>query len=163
LVCALRRERICHLIAASGTSFLSGKTNGVVTANVMRNGKHKEDPMSTKSVRLSALFLFLLFAGCSVEWKAKVESDTRWSGSFSGRTVDGTGNYSRYYSNPGGWEEHDLFATQDLNKAEYRDAILKSKGQTFSVYLPIQYQGKTLDYTFEFRIADVKPISQARY
>lgn len=48
--------------------------------------------MCTKSISLSGLLLSLLLAGCSVEWKAKVESDTRWSGSFSGRTVDGTGN-----------------------------------------------------------------------
>jgi len=33
----------------------------------------------------------LILAGCT-DWKAKVESNTRWSGSFSGRTVDGNGN-----------------------------------------------------------------------
>jgi hypothetical protein len=35
LVCAFRREKIDRLIAASGASFHSGKTNGVVPANVM--------------------------------------------------------------------------------------------------------------------------------
>ncbi|NUQ83008.1 MAG: hypothetical protein HUU10_15500 [Bacteroidetes bacterium] len=34
---------------------------------------------------------FLLFIGCT-DYKAKVESDTKWSGSFGGRTVDGSGN-----------------------------------------------------------------------
>ncbi|HUI29010.1 MAG TPA: hypothetical protein VLX91_02245 [Candidatus Acidoferrales bacterium] len=70
------------------------------------------------------------------------------------------GYYGEYYSNPGGWEENDLFPTADFNKAEYKDAILKSKGKSFSIYLPIQYQNKTLDYTFEFVITDVQPISQ---
>ncbi len=58
----------------------------------------------------------------------------------------------------GGWRERDLFATQDLNKDEYKQSILSSKGQKFSVYIPIQYQGKTLDYTFEFEIIEVRPI-----
>jgi hypothetical protein len=30
----------------------------------------------------------LLLTGCT-DWKARVESNTSWSGSFSGRTVDG--------------------------------------------------------------------------
>lgn len=72
------------------------------------------------------------------------------------------GYYGRYISNPGGWKIRDLFPTQDLNKAEYRERILRHKGQKFSVYLPIQHLGKTLDYTFEFLITDVKEISQGR-
>ncbi|GJQ22187.1 MAG: hypothetical protein HBSIN02_25420 [Bacteroidia bacterium] len=46
-------------------------------------------------MRLFYLFIVavaVVFVGCSDDWKAKVESDTSWSGSFSGRTVDGTGN-----------------------------------------------------------------------
>jgi len=69
------------------------------------------------------------------------------------------GYYGTYYSNPGGWEEQDLFPTHDLNKPEFRESILKSKGQKLGLYLPIQYQGKTLDYTFEFAITDVKPVA----
>lgn len=68
------------------------------------------------------------------------------------------GTYSQYYSNPGGWEEHDLFSTSDLNKDEYKNMILSFKGQKFSLYLPIQTQGKTLDYNFNFIIRNVEPI-----
>ncbi len=60
----------------------------------------------------------------------------------------------------GGWREQDLFPTQDMNEAKYKQSILDSKGQKFSVYLPIQYQGKTIDYTFEFEITDVQPLSK---
>lgn len=34
----------------------------------------------------------LSVAGCSVEYKAEVQSTTSWSGAFGGRTVDGSGN-----------------------------------------------------------------------
>lgn len=33
-----------------------------------------------------------VLCGCSIDYKAEVESNTSWSGSFGGRTVDGTGN-----------------------------------------------------------------------
>ena len=36
--------------------------------------------------------LVLILAGCADRWKADVESNTTWSGDFSGRTVDGYGN-----------------------------------------------------------------------
>lgn len=45
-----------------------------------------------RSFSLLIVLVGLLFGGCSDDWKAKVESDTSWSGSFSGRTVDGSGN-----------------------------------------------------------------------
>jgi hypothetical protein len=45
-----------------------------------------------RSILSIACFLFLFFVGCSTDWKAKVESNTSWSGSFSGRTVDGSGS-----------------------------------------------------------------------
>jgi len=70
------------------------------------------------------------------------------------------GSYSTYYSNPGGWEEHDLFPKNDLNKPEIKETIMNLSGQTFSVYLPIQYQEKTLDYTFNFVITRVSPLIQ---
>lgn len=60
----------------------------------------------------------------------------------------------------GGWREQDLFPTQDLNEDKYKQSILNSKGQKFSVYIPVQYQGKTLDYTFEFEITDVQPLAK---
>ena len=34
----------------------------------------------------------MLLAGCSVDYKAQVRSDTTWSGSFGNRSVDGSGN-----------------------------------------------------------------------
>ncbi len=47
--------------------------------------------------------------------------------------------YGIYYSHPGGWGETDLFPTLDFNNPERRDAILKSRGKTFSIEMPIQY------------------------
>lgn len=70
------------------------------------------------------------------------------------------GYYSKYSSSAGGWEQHDLFQTMDLNNQEYRTTILNSKGQKFTVYLPIQHEGSTLEYTFEFVVADVKQVTQ---
>lgn len=35
--------------------------------------------------------VLLLLAGCSVDYKAEVESDTTWSGAFGDRSVDGSG------------------------------------------------------------------------
>lgn len=43
-------------------------------------------------MRTLACIAVLFLIGCTPEWKAKVESDTSWSGSFNGRTVDGRGN-----------------------------------------------------------------------
>ncbi|MBD3220351.1 hypothetical protein GF314_03835 [bacterium] len=33
----------------------------------------------------------VLLTGCSVDYKAEVDSDTTWSGAFGNRTVDGSG------------------------------------------------------------------------
>lgn len=68
------------------------------------------------------------------------------------------GTYSQYYSNTGGWKERDLFSSSDLNKEEFKNMILSFKGQKFSLYLPIQTQGKTLDYNFNFIVRNVEPI-----
>ena len=70
-----------------------------------------------------------------------------------------SGYYGSAYSSPGGWEELDLFPTGDYYKQETRDAILKLKGEKFSLYLPIVFQDKKIDYTFEFTISDVKPLT----
>lgn len=66
------------------------------------------------------------------------------------------GYYGTYYSSAGGWEEHDLFPKNDMNKPDIQQTIMSLKGQAFSVYLPIQYQGKTLDYSFNFTITNVQ-------
>lgn len=34
----------------------------------------------------------LFLAGCSVDYKVDIESDTSWSGAFDNRSVDGKGN-----------------------------------------------------------------------
>jgi len=47
--------------------------------------------MRSFPIPILCTFGFLLLLGCN-DWKAKVESNTSWSGSFSGRTVDGSGN-----------------------------------------------------------------------
>lgn len=42
-------------------------------------------------MRTAILCVALFLGGCAVDWKAKVESDTSWSGAFADRTVDGRG------------------------------------------------------------------------
>lgn len=66
------------------------------------------------------------------------------------------GFYSQYGSSPGKWKEYDLFLQYDLNNPKLKEEILSSIGKKFSVYLPIQYKGKTLDYTFNFIITNVQ-------
>jgi len=68
------------------------------------------------------------------------------------------GYYSAYSSIPGSWEEQDLLPSYDLNKPDVRETILNLKGSSIGLYLPIQYQGKTLDYTFEFVVSNVIPV-----
>jgi hypothetical protein len=64
--------------------------------------------------------------------------------------------YSLLYSyTPGGWEKHDLFPTQDMNRAEFKSAILGSKGLEFSLYMPIQVNNTVKEYNFKFKIKDV--------
>lgn len=60
---------------------------------------------------------------------------------------------------PGGWQEYDLFSLHDYNNANIKKSILDSKGKKFSLYLPIQCQGKTIGYNFNFIITDVKPVN----
>ena len=38
------------------------------------------------------ILTMILLVGCSTDWKAKVESDTAWSGAFGNRTVAGVGS-----------------------------------------------------------------------
>jgi hypothetical protein len=68
------------------------------------------------------------------------------------------GSYNQYYVSPGEWTENDLFPLSDNNKDKLKNRILSSKGKFFSLYLPIQYQGKTLNYTFNFMVTSVQPI-----
>jgi len=41
---------------------------------------------------LSVLSVMLLIAGCTSDYKVKIESNTSWSGSFGGTTIDGSNN-----------------------------------------------------------------------
>ena len=71
------------------------------------------------------------------------------------------GYYSRYSSVSGGWEEHDLFITSDMNDEEFKATIMEMKGQELSLYLPIESNGSIIDYSFTFVVTDVKPIVTA--
>lgn len=45
--------------------------------------------------RINSVFvlaLLLALCGCSVDYRAEVESNTSWSGAFGNRSVDGSGN-----------------------------------------------------------------------
>ncbi|RYU93802.1 hypothetical protein [Emticicia agri] len=67
------------------------------------------------------------------------------------------GFYSSYVSVAGDWKTRALFPNRDYDKPKLKEEILALRGTTFSLYLPILHQGKTLEYLFEFRITDVKP------
>jgi len=59
------------------------------------------------------------------------------------------------------WDCFGLFPTDNRNSSLFPDenitkVILNSKGVKFGLYLPIEYQGKIMDYNFEFQIASVK-------
>lgn len=45
-----------------------------------------------KTLALIICLGVIIFSGCAVNYKAEVQSNTSWSGSFSNRTVDGSGN-----------------------------------------------------------------------
>jgi hypothetical protein len=71
------------------------------------------------------------------------------------------GYYETYTSSPGGWEQRDLFLTRDMNKEDTKQLILNSKGQTFKFFLPIEQNGKKMNYTFEFQVTDVSPAAKS--
>lgn len=136
-----KTNEVIKIIWDEATMVKYGKAQKVMHAGVKYTDRNASQPPTT------------IPAGASIDDLVLPTENVYWR----------EGYYGTYYSNPGGWEEHDLFPTQDLNKPDFREAILKSKGKTFSVYLPIQHQGKTLDYTFEFMVTNVAPISQGRY
>jgi hypothetical protein len=68
------------------------------------------------------------------------------------------GYYGRNYSTPGEWVEDPLFPEHDINKPEFREAILKYKGVVFSLILPIEHKNIVKEYKFEFEITSVAPI-----
>jgi hypothetical protein len=68
------------------------------------------------------------------------------------------GYYSQYGSSPGGWEERDLFPSNDMNKPEYKELILSNKGIQFRVFMPILVNGIQKEYNFNFKILNVTQI-----
>lgn len=62
--------------------------------------------------------------------------------------------YGTYVSSPGGWREADLFPshiTGDTARGVYRLV-----GVEFALYLPLQLQDKTREYTFNFKIKNIR-------
>ncbi len=136
-----KTNEVIKVIWDEATMVQSGKAEKVMHAGVKYTDRNESHPPT--AIPAGASIDDLLLPSDNVYWRE--------------------GYYGTYSSDPGGWEETDLFPTSDLNKPEYRQSILGLKGQTFSIYLPIQYQGKTLDYTFQFLISDVEPTSQGGY
>lgn len=68
------------------------------------------------------------------------------------------GYYSQSYSRAGGWEEKDLFPSNDLNKPENKELILSYKGIKFRVFMPIIINGIQKEYNFNFKILNVAQI-----
>lgn len=73
------------------------------------------------------------------------------------------GYYSKYSSSPGGWEERDLLPTQDFNKVEFSNMIMNSKGQQFSLFIPIEYSGVKKTYKFVFEVSNVNKVESKYY
>ncbi len=70
------------------------------------------------------------------------------------------GYYGRYGSMPGRWERYDLLPTDDMNKENFKNTILSSKGQKIILYLPIESAGIKKTYSFTFEVIDVSPIQK---
>jgi hypothetical protein len=60
------------------------------------------------------------------------------------------------------WFEKDLFIIKS-RQSESTKAILNQKGQKFSLYQPISYQGNNINYNFEFVIKDVAKLSNEAF
>jgi len=60
----------------------------------------------------------------------------------------------------GGWVTDPLFPGTDAGSEDIKTGILAFKGQTFSIYMPIQRGNNTLNYHWKFKIADVIPIKK---
>ena len=68
------------------------------------------------------------------------------------------GYYGQSYSRPGGWEEKDLFPSNDLNKPENKNIILSTKGMQFRVFMPLIINGVQKEYNFNFKIVNVAQV-----
>ena len=65
------------------------------------------------------------------------------------------GYYSKYASNPGGWETNDLWISADFNKPETEAVVMKLKGWKYRLVMPMEVNGVKKDYTFNFEITDI--------
>lgn len=70
----------------------------------------------------------LLFSSCTTEWKAKVESDTSWSGSFAGTTVEGSG--SKTIDLGSGQDEIYCCVVQKQTESGYLKVSIKSESNS---------------------------------
>jgi len=65
----------------------------------------------------------------------------------------GYGRYTSY-----AWSAKPIFQTNydyNGNEKKHKDKLKLLKGNPVNVYLPIQYDGKTIDYYFEMQVADI--------
>jgi len=63
------------------------------------------------------------------------------------------------FGTSGSWEVEDFFPTLVLNNEIDSATIMKLKNQTISLFLPVQYQDKSLYYTFRFMVTEVTDIT----
>lgn len=66
-----------------------------------------------------------------------------------------------WYSSFNGWQKYGLFIDDDLGKEEFSNAALATKGAKLGVLLPIEIEGKIIDYEFEFMVTNVKAIPKS--
>jgi hypothetical protein len=111
----------------------NGKTAKVLHAGVKYNDRNQSQPPSV--IPSGTKLVDLIVPTENVYWR------------------NPTQGYLGY--NPGGWEEVDLFPTQDFYNKEIRNTILSQKGVEFIVYMPIVVNNTTKEYQFKFRINDV--------
>jgi hypothetical protein len=70
----------------------TGHSVGQAAGAFWQQPEEGEAMRSKISLLTVAIMVVVFSAGCSVEYKAEVESDTSWSGAFGNRSVDGRGN-----------------------------------------------------------------------
>lgn len=104
---------------------------------------------STLFKRLALLCLFTAAVACNkINYKAEVESDTSWSGSFGNRSVDGSGNQIVELPN----DDVVCIVVQKNTAGGYLRARIIDDSHGF---LNPAYDSKWVETTAEFGVVDV--------
>ena len=107
--------------------------------------------MNRVAVLIMGLFVLCLLAGCGYDYTAEIESNTTWSGSFDGRTVEGSGNQTE----PLGDEGPQCCEVQKETEEGYLKVRVAAK-RTFEFFgLPLDVSSDWVETTAEYGVVSV--------